>query len=288
MFPILYYSHIDSKNVQKKFEKTLAQLSKGDFKSADVRKMTNAGYYRAKLNIKDRLLFTFASYKNEKYLLLLEVIENHDYAKSRFLRGAQLPDEDAMQPLLKADDVPPSEIKHLNYINESGQNIHVLNKFISFDDTQQAIFAIHPPLIIIGSAGSGKTVLILEKLKQLQGNVAYISLSKYLVENARKIYFANGYENEDSEVDFLSFQEYLETWQIPEGREINFKTFEQWFNKHAQQIKIKEPYRVYEEFKGVLTGSPLHTAHLGKDEYLSLGIKQSIFPADKRDRKSVV
>ena len=284
MLPILYYSHIDSKNVQKKFEKTLAQLSKGDFKSADVRKMTNAGYYRAKLNIKDRLLFTFASYKNEKYLLLLEVIENHDYAKSRFLRGAQLPDEDAMQPLLKADDVPPSEIKHLNYINESGQNIHVLNKFISFDDTQQAIFAIHPPLIIIGSAGSGKTVLILEKLKQLQGNVAYISLSKYLVENARKIYFANGYENEDSEVDFLSFQEYLETWQIPEGREINFKTFEQWFNKHAQQIKIKEPYRVYEEFKGVLTGSPLHTAHLGKDEYLSLGIKQSIFPADKREQ----
>ena len=43
MFPILYYSHIDSKNVQKKFDKTLAQLSKGDFKSADVRKMTNAG-----------------------------------------------------------------------------------------------------------------------------------------------------------------------------------------------------------------------------------------------------
>ena len=284
MLPILFYNQLDHKSVEKNFDKVLQQLTKGDFKSADVRKMTNAGYYRARLNIKDRLLFTFACYNQKKYLLLLEVILNHDYTKSRFLRGAQLPDEEAMQPLLHEDDVQPEELKHLSYINECGQPVHLLNKFISFDDTQQAIFSVHPPLIIIGSAGSGKTVLVLEKLKQLKGNVAYISLSNYLVENARKIYFSNGYENEDSEVDFLSFQQYIETWQIPEGKEINFRIFEQWFNKHAQQVKINEPYRVYEEFKGVLTGSPLHTAFLNKEEYLSLGIKQSIFMADKREQ----
>lgn len=284
MLPILFYNQLDSRNVQKNFDKVLLQLSKGDFKSADVRKMTNTGYYRARLSIKDRLLFTLVSYNQKKYLLLLEVIENHDYSKSRFLRGAQLPCEEALQPLARAEDVPQSDVKTLNYINESGQSIHVLNKFISFDDTQQAIFQVHPPLIIIGSAGSGKTVLVLEKLKQLKGNVAYISLSNYLVENARKIYFSNHYENEDSEVDFLSFQQYLESWQIPEGKEINFRAFEQWFNKHAQHVKINEPYRVYEEFKGVLTGSPLHAAYLTKEEYLSLGIKQSIFTADKREQ----
>ncbi|MEJ7683149.1 MAG: UvrD-helicase domain-containing protein, partial [Segetibacter sp.] len=281
---ILFYNQLDSKSVQKNFDKVLLQLSKGDFKSADVRKMTNAGYYRARLNIKDRLLFTFVSYNQKKYLLLLEVIQHHDYAKSRFLRGAQQPREEDLQPLTCAEDVPQNEIKQLNYINESAQSIHVLNKFISFDDTQQAIFQVHPPLIIIGSAGSGKTVLVLEKLKQLKGNVAYISLSSYLVENARKIYFSNGYENEDSEVDFLSFNQYLESWQIPEGKEINFRAFEQWFNRHAQHVKINEPYRVYEEFKGVLTGSPLHTALLSKEEYSALGIKQSIFTADKREQ----
>lgn len=283
MFPILFYNQLDSKSVQKNFDKVLQQLSKGDFKSADVRKMSNTGYYRAKLSIKDRLLFTIVSANQKKYLLLLEVIQHHDYAKSRFLRGAQLPDEEAMQPLAQIEDVQQGEIKYLNYINESAHSIHVLNKFISFDDTQQAIFQVHPPLIIVGSAGSGKTVLVLEKLKQLKGNVAYISLSNYLVENARKIYFSHGYENEDSEVDFLSFQQYLESWQIPEGKEINFRAFEQWFNRHAQYLKIKEPYRVYEEFKGVLTGSPLHTAFLSKEEYLMLGIKQSIFTADKRE-----
>ena len=283
MLPILFYNQLDSKNVQKNFDKVLQQLSKGDFKSADVCKMGNTGYYRARLNIKDRLLFAIISFNDKKHLILLEVIQNHDYAKSRFLRGAQLPEEAGIKTLLKIEDIDPADIKVLNYINDQGKNIHVLNKFISFDDTQQTIFNIHPPLIIIGAAGSGKTVLILEKLKQLKGNVAYISLSNYLVENARKIYFSQGYENEESEVDFLSFDQYLESWQIPQGKEINFRVFEQWFNRHANYLKIKEPYRVYEEFKGVLTGSPLHTAFLSKEEYLSLGIKQSIFTSDKRE-----
>ena len=200
MLPILFYNELDIKSVQKNFNKVLQQLTTGDFKSADVKKMTNTGYYKARLSLKDRLLFTFASYNQQKYLLLLKVIEHHDYAKSRFLRGGVLPDENELLPLTKVEDVHPAEIKALNYINGKGYGIHLLNKFISFDDTQQDILHLHPPLIIIGSAGSGKTVLVLEKLKQLKGNVAYISLSNYLVENARKLYFSNGYENENSEV----------------------------------------------------------------------------------------
>ncbi|MEO5891867.1 MAG: hypothetical protein ABIQ31_16585 [Ferruginibacter sp.] len=139
--------------------------------------MTNTGYYRARLGIKDRLLVAFASFNLQKYLLPLEVIQPHDYAGSRFLRGAQLPDEASLQQLEKIEDLQQGDIKVLNYINGSFKSIHVLNKFISFDEIQQAIFNVHPPLIIIGAAGSGKTVLVLEKLKQLKGNVAYISLS---------------------------------------------------------------------------------------------------------------
>jgi len=68
MLPLLFYNQLDSHHVQKTYKKVLNQLAEGDFKSADVRKMTNAGYYRAKLNIKDRLLFTFALYKEKKIL----------------------------------------------------------------------------------------------------------------------------------------------------------------------------------------------------------------------------
>jgi hypothetical protein len=40
---------------------------------------------------------------------------------------------------------------------------HVLNKVISFDDAQQAVYTTPPPFVVIGSAGSGKTALTLEK-----------------------------------------------------------------------------------------------------------------------------
>ncbi len=284
MLPVLCYNQLNYKDVQKNFDKVLQHLTKGDFRNADVRKMSNTGFYRARLNIKDRLLFSIASYNEKKYLLLLEVIPNHEYAKSRFLRGAQLPPEEDMQPVTDVSEIKNGAIRELHYINEAGNIIHILNKFLSFDETQNSIFHLHSPLIIIGSAGSGKTVVVLEKLKQLEGNVAYISLSTYLVENARKMYFANGYDNEDNEPEFLSFKQYIESWNIPEGKEINFRGFEQWFSRHAQHVKLNEPYRVYEEFKGVLTGSPVHAPWLSRDEYLALGIKQSIFAADTREQ----
>ena len=283
MLPILYYNALDAKTVKKAYEKVLEQLSRGDFRSADVRKMTNNGFYRARLNVKDRLLFSLATCNGKKYLLLLEVILNHNYAGSRFLRGAQLPPEESLLPLNSPEEAPPAEVRQMAFVNESNPYFHLLNKAISFDDAQQEIFNQHLPLIIIGSAGSGKTVVVLEKLKQLKVNIAYISLSRYLVENARKLYFANGFESEDSEVDFLSFEAYLQSWRIPEGKELTYRRFEQWYNRHAQTAKFTEPYRLYEEFKGVLTGSPLHVAYLSKEEYLALGVKQSIFPATQRE-----
>jgi len=48
--------------------------------------MPNTGYYRARLDLRGRLLFTIVQYKGSTYLLLLEIIKDHNYAQSRFLR----------------------------------------------------------------------------------------------------------------------------------------------------------------------------------------------------------
>jgi hypothetical protein len=256
-------------------------LQAGDFKSADVRKMQGTGYYRARMDIRDRLLFSFVTYNEKKYILLLEVIKEHNYARSRFLRGAAI-NESMFVPVESPDEELPAA--QLPYLNKGSKVIQTLNKFISFDDFQKDIYTLHPPLIIVGTAGSGKTVLVLEKLKNLHGNAAYVSLSKYLVDNASSIYYASGYDNEHQETDFLSLKDYLSLWQIPEGKEVEFKHFAQWFGRYAQAVKINEPYRVFEEFKGVITGSPLHTPWLSQEEYLKLGVKQSIFSAQERER----
>lgn len=283
---LLYYNELDTSEVKAQFKKVESALANGDFRSADVKKMVGTdGLYRAKLDRSDRLLFKYAEYQGETYLLLLEVIREHDYEHSKFLRGADI-DENKFEPIADSEALlkDSQEASHLVYVNPHRQHFHLLDKVISFDEDQQEIYALSTPLIIIGSAGSGKTALTLEKMKHFQGQVAYVSLSPYLVENAQRIYYANGYDNPQQEVDFLSFEEYLQGIEKPEGKEITFRAFEGFYSRYQQTFKFKEPYKLYEEFKGVLCGSVTDLPYLGRKEYLGLGVKQSIFLPNERDK----
>lgn len=278
---LLYYNELNYKAVEKQFKKVEKALVNRDFRSADVKKIQNTPYYRARLDDTNRLLFKFAEYESKTYLLLLEVILNHAYDKSKFLKGAEI-NENKFIPISSETEIDNKQ--RLAYRNPRKSRLHLLDKFISFDEAQSEIYHLPLPLIIIGSAGSGKTALSLEKLKTLRGNIAYISLSPYLIENAQNIYFKHHYDNPNQEIDFLSFREYIESLKKPTGKELTFKPFEQWYNRHYPNSKIKEPYRLFEELKGVLTGSIVHTAYLSKEEYLSLGVKQSIFSREQREQ----
>lgn len=48
----------------------------------------------------------------------------------------------------------------MRYLHPERTAIHLLNKPISFDDVQEAVYRHPPPLIVVGSAGSGKTALM--------------------------------------------------------------------------------------------------------------------------------
>jgi hypothetical protein len=281
---ILQYSDLDISRVREQFERAVAHLRTGDFRAADVKKLTGTPFYRAKLDHADRLLFRFARHGERTVLLLLEVIYGHAYNKSRFLNGAQIDDEKlvpAADPLHDAEATGPEALK-LNYVNFRNPRFHLLDKVLSFDEIQDEIFRLTPPLIIIGSAGSGKTALMIEKLKLLQGNALYVTLSPFLVENARNLYYANHYENDRVEVDFLSYRELLQTILVPPGRELVFRAFEQWFARHRQASGIKDAHQLFEEFRGVLTGAPVDRPCLSRDNYLDLGVRQSIFLEKER------
>ena len=280
---ILYYNDIDYTGVKKQFNKIVAFLENDDFDSAEIKKLTNHGYYRAKLDYENRLLFKFARYQQQTYILLLEVIYNHEYEKSRFLRGAKI-DESKLVPLKNEKQVPDEAVLEVNYINHNTNKFYLLNKVISFDDVQQSIFALKPPVVIVGSAGSGKTVLTLEKIKLLKGNILYVTLSPFLVDNSTKLYYADNYVNEKQDVDFLSFKEYLETLKVIPGKEVDFKNFNLWLQPRKQAFGIKDSYKLFEEFKGVITGLEITKAFLSKEDYLNLGIKQSIYLSEEREK----
>ncbi len=278
----LFYNDLAVGKLKKSIDKVVGLLREGDFRAADVKKMPNFGYYRAKLDDTNRLLFKIGVYENQKYLFILEVINNHAYEKSRFLNGG-IVDENKLVSLKDPKDVPADEIAPIGYVNSLKKSFHLLDKILSFDEIQTEILHLPTPSIIIGSAGSGKTALTLEKVKILPGKILYTTLSAYLVENASNLYSSFEYENTKQEVEFLSFFEYLSTIDVPKGKEVDFRSFDQWISRYRQSHKIKDSYKIFEEFKGVLTGSMIDKAYLSLDDYLTLGVKQSIFPVSERN-----
>ncbi len=280
-FKMLIYNDVYPGKIKKPYEKVLEQLSIGDFSSAEVKKMPETSLYRAKIDYENRLLFKFGKFENQHYLLILEIIFNHEYGKSRFLRGVEIKEEKLVQ-VKNAGEIPEKEISNLSFVNQRYRHFYLLDKILSFDDDQDKILSLAMPQIIIGSAGSGKTVLTLEKIKSLNGKVLYVTLSPHLAENSARLFYSNNYENDHLEVNFLSFREFLESLKIPEGKKMDFRTFENWFGRHQQASKLRDPHKIFEEFRGVITGLDISKAYFTREEYLSLGIKQSIFLPDER------
>ena len=142
---ILEYSGLDTLRHKESYQKVTAAIMRDDFRSAEVKKLVNVGhgaYYRAKLDYANRLLFTIIRHGDAVYALMLEVIENHAYDKSRFLRGAQV-DEDKL-PRVEAT-VAAGEAQPVRYVHPERREIHLLDKVISFDDAQEAVYRLPRP-----------------------------------------------------------------------------------------------------------------------------------------------
>lgn len=254
-------------------------IERDDLYSADVKKLAEGGYYRAKLDDANRLLFRIARHNGERYALLLEVIENHAYEKSRFLRGARV-DESKLAPLEPAGP-PETEATPLAYVNPANPRFNLLDKALSFDDAQEALYRLPPPVVIVGSAGSGKTALTLEKMKLVEGDVLYVTRSPFLARHARDLYYAHGYEAEHQNVDFLAFRELLESIRVPAGRELDYRDFRSWLQRQPR-VRPQLSHPLYEEFQGVLTGLAVDSPWLAREAYLALGVRRSIFLGEER------
>lgn len=284
---LLTHHHLDTHRVKTLFAKLQKAIERDDFKSPNLKKLSPTPYWRLKLDQTHRLLVQFARHGDETVCLALEVILNHDYASSRFLRGAslqwdQMDGDDATAhpsaPTLDTDATP------LRYLHPQRSHIHVLDKVLSFDDTQQAVFDTPAPLVLVGSAGSGKTALTLEKLRQARGRVLYVTQSAFLAQSAQAMYFAHGFEADGQEPEFLSYREFVETIQVPMGREMDFAAFTGWFERYRSAAKQAtgglDAHALFEEFRGVLSSRA--EGVLDRAGYLALGVRQSLLATEQR------
>ncbi len=284
---LLLYKDLDVSRVKSAFAKVRAAIEAGDFRSADVKKLTPTRYWRAKLDDSNRLLLQFARYGDETVCLALEVIANHAYEKSRFMRGAAV-DEAKIErdPALAdaashgvADTVP------LRWLHASRVEFELFDKPIMFDDAQETLRQLPAPVIVIGSAGSGKTAVALAKLREAEGRVLYVTHSAYLAQSARALYDAHGYENPAQEAEFLSYREFVETLHVPVGREVTLAAFRSWFDRHRQTLRSTlgplDAHALFEEFRGVLGAGA--QGPLDLPTYQALGPRQSLLSGSARE-----
>lgn len=287
---LLLYKDLDTRRVKAAFAKLRAAIEAGDFRSADVKKLTPTPYWRAKLDYTNRLLLQFAQYGDETVCLALEVIENHAYEKSRFLRGANIDETKIEHESVVADPVTAggnriADAVPLRWIHPLRTEFELLDKPIIFDDAQDAVRRLPAPVVVVGSAGSGKTAVTLAKLREAEGRVLYVTQSAYLAQSARALYDAHGYENTTQEVDFLSYREFVETLRVPAGREVTFPAFRGWFDRHSQALRNTlgefDAHALFEEFRGVLSANA--QGPLDLPAYLALGPRQSLLEARVRE-----
>ncbi len=228
----------------------------------------------------NRLLFALVRRGGEVCAIMLEVIEHHAYDRSRFLRGSAIVDDDK----IPANHAPPAveEAESVRYLHAKRREVLYLDKPLSLDDAQQAIYESPPPFVVIGGAGSGKTALTLEKMKLADGDVLYVTHSAYLAQNARDLYYARGFERDGQDAVFLSYREFLESLRVPAGREASWRDFAAWFARVRQAFRDIDGHQAFEEMRGVIAAQA--GGCLTREAYRALGVRQSIFAENQRDR----
>jgi len=268
------------KKLAASFDKVRAAIERDDLRSADVKKLRQHEFFRARLDYDARLLLQFVRHGDRRACLALELIEQHAYDRSRFLRGAKV-DEARALDLTEADGATiDSACGPVRYLHPGRAEFHLLDKPISFDDRQEQLHRLPLPLVLVGCAGSGKTALTLTKLRELAGDVLYVTQSAFLSESAASLYFAHGYENEAQSVDFLSYRKLLESIEVPAGRSVTLKDFRSFFERHRAAYRFTTPHQIFEELRGVITASA--DGPLDEEAYAALGVRQSIYGAAER------
>lgn len=115
----LTYDRLAAGDLADKVARVRAAIERDDFKSPDVKRLHVGPYYRAKLDDAARLLLMFVQWREERACLALEIIRNHVYARSRFLRGAPVNDAKMLEGRHihvgrgRAHPLPPCVAAHL-------------------------------------------------------------------------------------------------------------------------------------------------------------------------------
>lgn len=138
-------------HLEQRLDRVLESLRQDRPQQAEVKKLSPTPYFRAKLSDKDRLLLKLVRADGEGAWLVLEVIPNHAYHRSRFLRGAVVQEEAATSI---AEETMQAETLH--HLDLKAPRFHLLDKPLTFDALQEEVLKAPLPLLLLGPAALGR------------------------------------------------------------------------------------------------------------------------------------
>lgn len=284
MLPLLYHDIHTSKEELMFHQDLILTIASGQ--KAQTKQLANMTYlgkpvYRSKINDKYRLVYTYQEHEEQKKLMVLMVMEDHDYDKLRRLLANSLDGHEVILELEPEPETVPilsAKPEQLNW----HPVVSYMNKMLLLDESQQAARQVPTPVIFTGAPGSGKTSLVYtQMLRYLHSEmsteqasssnspkVLFLSPSRALVEKHEKQYKQEMHYAQDAVV-FRTWEDLLKN-AYPEHSLIEKTEFADWLKKQG----CTEPNKsVHYEFS-------LMTA-LGIPKYLTLGKRQCHYSGDK-------
>nr|HAT8712633.1 hypothetical protein [Legionella jordanis] len=287
------------------YHEIINKLVQGNYKSADLDLKKLQGYrvYSVRVNKSDRLIFTTVNKDGQSFLVLLDVVLNHDYNKCPFLKPAVLKnylEKNAetitnhieQKDFLATTDVPLSEQKIADNTPLQYAPIAYYNQmYIEFNDEQQVARGATLPAVISGPPGSGKSCVALSLLEQAVNQLAYENgpilyvtqsepLKKALEAGWQELPAAQNLPPKS--VQFRTYQELLSECDLEfSKKEIVGKAhFQEWFKQYkAKQKKRNDSAAVNPNFLQQISliyrELRILTAY-SSEEYLKLGERQSL------------
>lgn len=273
-----------------------------------IRKVKNTDVFKFRLNNSDRILFTYLPKRDgeESNILFLNYVSHDEQirkAKSLDLNHIEYEQLEINKDTFVDDEVDDKldlEIEQ-EYIDSEINNIPAIvvkEEYISLivdednedflyyltEEQYEALKYFGKPIILSGAGGTGKTVVLLNKLMHLANKnvkAAYLSYNNLLVEDMKRV-FGKFYYGEGNQLpDFHSIKDfYGKHLAIKENEIVTYYTFVNWFKKERYKFKgLKgiDELAVWTEIRGIIKGylgleysEVRFLSHHGKRRILSL------------------
>ncbi|CAM3079848.1 SidC homolog [Legionella steigerwaltii] len=286
---ILFDDNRISESELKTHNRLLQDILSGKLHTPQIKKLVGMAYqgnavYRAKINDKIRLIFTYQIHEEQNTLLVLGVMDDHNYAQLK----KQLEASKTTKRYLAMDLAPKDNESPVNIESKPitfKPTIPYKGKTLVLDESQDKARQNKPPLVLLGPPGAGKTSTLYNIMWRYVNNindnsvnpapVLFLSSSKHLVTLHEGLYQADKPNNQYT-ITFSTWHDLLQS-HYPQSTPVHEAFFAQWLQKQPIEGSSKI---IHYELSLI--------AALGAEKYLKLCARQCYYFDNKPKQELLI